>query len=86
MMQALSHRRWEQQQQRPSGTSTPSTADSADKLVATLNLKEANDIERERFENDLEETKNLLNLEHLLPGSAQDPRVEQMNPRGTLRG
>ena len=31
-----------------SGTATPSAADSADKLVATL--KEANDIERERFE------------------------------------
>ncbi len=33
-----------------SGTSTPSAVDSADKLVATL--KEANDIERERFETD----------------------------------
>ncbi len=33
-----------------SGTSTPSAADSADKLVDTL--KEANNIERERFETD----------------------------------
>ncbi len=33
-----------------SGTATPSAADSADKLVATL--KEANDIQRERFENE----------------------------------
>jgi hypothetical protein len=32
------------------GTATPSAADSADKLVATL--KEAHDIERERFENE----------------------------------
>ena len=27
--------------------------------------------------------KKLLNLEHLLPGSAQDQRIEQANPRGT---
>ena len=39
-----------------SGTSTPSAADSADKLVATL--KEANDIERERFENEKKRYEN----------------------------
>ena len=39
-----------------SGTSTPSAADSADKLVATL--KEANDIERERFETDKKRFEN----------------------------
>jgi hypothetical protein len=33
-----------------SGTATPLAEDSADKLMATL--KEANDIERERFENE----------------------------------
>ncbi len=33
-----------------SGKATPSAEDSADKLVATL--KEANEIERERFENE----------------------------------
>ena len=39
-----------------SGTATPSAADSADKLVPTL--KEANDIERERFENEEKTFKN----------------------------
>jgi hypothetical protein len=46
-----------------SGTSTPSAADSADKLIATL--KEANDIERERFENEkkrFEEEKELHDI------------------------
>ena len=43
-----------------SGTATPSAADSADKLVATL--KEANDIERKRFENEKKRFDDVLRL------------------------
>ena len=75
-----------------SGTATPSAADSADKLVATL--KEANGNERERFENEKKifenekelhdikiadtKLKNVSAIFSNLPASLSEAQLERM--------
>jgi hypothetical protein len=74
------------------GTATPSAADSADKLVATL--KEASDNERERFENEKKifenekelhdikiadtKLKNVSDIHRNPPASLSEAQLERM--------